>query len=117
MLTAQAPKRFNPMVELLAAKKPVFGLYAPSNRRFGAADRAPPAARRGRPRPARPAAPKRTPSSRRKLSPITNGDFIFDGSMEGDFDAGCPFTEFVKGMAPPAPCQVALRRALTTLSS
>ena len=35
MITAQAPKRFNPMVELLAAKKPVFGLYAPSNRRFG----------------------------------------------------------------------------------
>src|SRR5262245_9893583 len=35
LATAQAPKRFNPMVELLAAKKPVFGLYAPSNRRFG----------------------------------------------------------------------------------
>ena len=33
LVTAQAPKRLNPMIELMAAKKPVFGLYAPSNRR------------------------------------------------------------------------------------
>src|SRR5688572_26906573 len=30
----QAPKRLNPMIDLMVAKKPVFGLYAPSNRRF-----------------------------------------------------------------------------------
>ena len=32
---AQTTKRLNPMIELMVAKKPVFGLYAPSNRRGG----------------------------------------------------------------------------------
>ena len=31
----QAQRRLNPVVDLLAQKKPVFGLYAPSNRRTG----------------------------------------------------------------------------------
>ena len=31
----QAPKHFNPMVDLHIAKKPVFGLYAPANPRMG----------------------------------------------------------------------------------
>ena len=56
---AQAPQHFNPMVELLAAKKPVFGLYAPSNRRFGGGPGAPGAA----PRPTSAEAPAGQPAA------------------------------------------------------
>ena len=35
MAAAQGAHRLNPMVDLLSQGKPVFGLYAPSNRRFG----------------------------------------------------------------------------------
>ena len=98
MITAQAPKRFNPMVELLAAKKPVFGLYAPSNRRFGGGPGAP----GGAPRPAPPAdaPPPKTPAQLAKEAvEFANSDFIFDGSMEGDFDRALPpFQELMNGM-------------------
>ena len=99
MMTAQAPKRFNPMVELLAAKKPVFGLYAPSNRRFGGGPGAP----GGAPRPAAPPAdapPPKTPAQLAKEAvEFANSDFIFDGSMEGDFDRALPpFPELMNGM-------------------
>ena len=30
MAAGQAPKRLNPMIDLMVAKKPVFGLYAPT---------------------------------------------------------------------------------------
>jgi hypothetical protein len=34
----------------------------------------------------------------------TTADYLFDGSMEGDFDRGyAPFTEFMKGMADAGP--------------
>jgi 2-keto-3-deoxy-L-rhamnonate aldolase RhmA len=95
--TAQAPKRFNPMVELLAAKKPVFGLYAPSNRRFGGGPGAPGGA------PAAPAtpAPQKTPAELAKDAvSFANSDFIFDGSMEGNFDTAAPqFQELMNGMS------------------
>ena len=97
LAVAQAPKHFNPMVDLLAAKKPVFGLYAPSNRRMGGpgGPGAAPAA------PAAPAPPTRTPAELAKDAvAFTNSDFIFDGSMEGDFDrAFTPFTELMNGMS------------------
>ena len=96
MITAQAPKRFNPMVELLAAKKPVFGLYAPSNRRFGG-----PGAGRGAPAaPPADAPPAKTPAQLAKEAvEFANSDFIFDGSMEGDFDRALPpFQELMNGM-------------------
>src|SRR5436190_875517 len=102
MLTAQAPKRFNPMVELLAAKKPIFGLYAPSNRRFGGGG---PGAPGGAPRPAAPAPadapPPKSPAQLAKEAvEFANSDFIFDGSMEGDFDRALPpFTELINGMS------------------
>ena len=101
---AQAPKHFNPMVELLAAKKPVFGLYAPSNRRFGGGG---PGAPGGAPgaaaRPATPPAdapPPKTPAQLAKEAvDFSNSDFIFDGSMEGDFDRALPpFAELMNGM-------------------
>ena len=42
--------------------------------------------------------PRRRPSSRRKRWVTANGDFVFDGSMEGNFDRGyAGFAEFVKG--------------------
>ena len=100
LATAQAPKRFNPMVDLLAAKKPVFGLYAPSNRRFGGGG---PGAPGAAPRPATPppdAAPQKTQAElAQEAVAFANSDFIFDGSMEGNFDqALVPFTELMHGM-------------------
>src|SRR6478735_2531987 len=98
LVTAQAPKHFNPMVDLLAAKKPVFGLYAPSNRRMGGPGGAP-----GAPRPATPpadAAPAKSPAELAKEAvSFANSDFIFDGSMEGDFDRAYPvYSELFNGM-------------------
>ncbi|MEO7135593.1 MAG: aldolase/citrate lyase family protein [Vicinamibacterales bacterium] len=97
---AQAPKHFNPMVELLAAKKPVFGLYAPSNRRFGGGG---PGVPGGAPRPATPPAdapPAKLPAQLAKEAvEFANSDFIFDGSMEGNFDtAAVQFQELMNGM-------------------
>lgn len=89
--TAQTPARFNPMVESLAAKKPVFGLYAPSNRRFG-----PPGATPATPAPA----PKTPAELAREAVGFANSDFIFDGSMEGNFDsAAVQFQELMNGMS------------------
>ena len=98
LTTAQAPTRLNPMIELMAAKKPVFGLYAPSNRRFGGGG--PNAAGR----PAAPPADAPPPKSAAQLAADalanSNTDFIFDGTMEGGMDRALPaFTDFVKGMA------------------
>jgi 4-hydroxy-2-oxoheptanedioate aldolase len=86
----QAPRHLNPVVDLLAQKKAVFGLYAPAN----------PRGRRGGAPPAD-APPARSPAELAKDG-ITNSnaDYLFDGSMEGDFDRGfAPFSEFMKGMS------------------
>jgi 2-keto-3-deoxy-L-rhamnonate aldolase RhmA len=86
----QGTRHLNPVVELLAQKQPVFGLYIPSNRRGG----------RGAPPPAD-APPPKTPGqlAQDALANKTT-DFIFDGTMEGDFDrAFPPFSEFMKGLA------------------
>ena len=99
LMHAQAPKkqRLNPMIELLEQKKPVFGLYAPSNRRPGGRGpggaAAPVAAQT-------PAPPQKTPLELAKEAvAYKSADFIFDGSMEGGVDRGLPaYTEFVKGM-------------------
>jgi 2-keto-3-deoxy-L-rhamnonate aldolase RhmA len=92
LATAQAPKRLNPMIELMAAKKPVFGLYAPSNRRFAGAAGA--ASATGAP------ATKTPAQLASDALANTNTDFIFDGTMEGGMERGLPaFTDFVKGMA------------------
>lgn len=98
LATAEAPTRFNPMVELLAAKKPVFGLYAPSNRRFGGGGPS------GATRPATPPADALPPKSPAEIAKeavgFANSDFIFDGSMEGNFDsAATQFQQLMNGMA------------------
>jgi 4-hydroxy-2-oxoheptanedioate aldolase len=85
----QAPRRVNPVIELLQQKQPVFGLYAPSNRR-GARGAAPDHA-----------VPPRTAAelAQEALS-YRLADYLFDGSMEHDFDGAFPaFGEFVHGMA------------------
>src|SRR5215212_7102515 len=87
----QSQRRFNPVIELLQQNKPVFGLYAPANRRPG---------RGGAPPPAE-APPPKTPLELAKDAVAYKlADYVFDGTMEGDFDrAYTPFAEFVKAMA------------------
>jgi 4-hydroxy-2-oxoheptanedioate aldolase len=99
--TGQSPRRLNPMIELMTAGKPVFGLYAPSNRRQGA-----PGARGAQGAGAQGAqsaqsAPQKT-AAELAADAMANSqtDFIFDGSMEGGMERALPvFTDFVKGMA------------------
>src|SRR5688500_6652297 len=83
LATGQQTRRCNPMIELLSQKKPVFGLYAPSNRRMGGGG--PGAA--GAARPATPPAdapPAKTAAQlAQEALAFTNTDYIFDGSMEG----------------------------------
>jgi 2-keto-3-deoxy-L-rhamnonate aldolase RhmA len=91
----QAPgkSRLNPVIGLLEQKKPVFGLYAPSNRRFPGG---PPGA--GAPAPAADAPAKSQAELAKEALGYANSDFVFDGSMEGNFDRGyATFAEFVKG--------------------
>lgn len=84
---AQA-QRLNPTIDLLEQKKPLFGLYAPSNRRG-----------RGAPPPDAPP-PKSPAQLAQDALAYKQTDFIFDGTMEGNFDRGyTPFVEFVKGMS------------------
>jgi len=85
----KAQQHFNPVVELLAQKKPVFGVYIPSNRR----------GRGGSPPPADAPPPKSTAQLAQDALAYTNGDFLFDGSMEGDFDRAYPtFADFAKSI-------------------
>jgi len=85
----QAPRHLNPVVDLLAQKKAVFGLYAPANRRPG----------RGGAVPADAPPPKTPAQLAQEALANESADYLFDGSMEGDFDRGfATFTEFMKGM-------------------
>jgi 2-keto-3-deoxy-L-rhamnonate aldolase RhmA len=83
-------QHLNPTIDLLAQKKPVFGLYAPSNPRAG--------------RGAAPVDPAMQKSQAQlALDALGNKsiDFIFNGNMEGgdQFDGQlASFAEFVKGM-------------------
>jgi 4-hydroxy-2-oxoheptanedioate aldolase len=86
-LTAAQPKtRINPLVDLLAQKKPVFGLYAPSAGRGGATGAA---------------VPVKTPAElAAEALAYENGDILFSGAMEGNFDRGYgPFAELVGELA------------------
>ncbi len=98
MVVGQAPKHLNPMIDLMAAKKPVFGLYAPANRRMGG-----PGGPGGAARPAAPAdapPPKTADQLAGEALANKNTDFIFDGTMEGGMERGLPpFLAFVKGMS------------------
>jgi len=86
----QASRHLNPVIDLLAAHKPVFGVYGPRN------PRARPAAA-----PTADTVRQKTPADLAKDAlGYGNADYLFDGSMEGDFDRAFPtFSEFAKGIA------------------
>lgn len=89
VLVPQSTPHLNPMIDLLAAHKPIFGLYAPSNRR--------PPARPGAPTPP-PASPKSPAELAAEAMAQPSSDYIFDGVMEHDFDGGyTSFAEFAAG--------------------
>jgi 2-keto-3-deoxy-L-rhamnonate aldolase RhmA len=84
-LTAQ--NRLNPVIELLEQKKPIFGLYAASN----------PRARPGDPAPIEPAKQPKELAALSLTQPTA--DYLFDGSMERNFDRTYPvFNEFAYGI-------------------
>ena len=86
----QGQRHLNPIVDLLAEHKPVFGVYGPRN----------PRARPGT-SPAPDTTRQKTPSELAKDAlGYGNADYLFDGSMEGDYDRAFPvFAEFAKGIA------------------
>src|ERR1051325_504739 len=88
----QPARHFNPMIDLHIAKKPLFGLYAPSNRGAG----------RGRGgSPPVDAPPPKTPSQlAAEALAYRAAEFIFAGSMEGCFARGyTSSSELAKGSA------------------
>jgi 4-hydroxy-2-oxoheptanedioate aldolase len=91
---ARRQAHMNPMIDLLAQKKPVFGLYAPPARQGGPR-------RGGPPDPSAPPPVTRTPADRAKDAlAYASSDFVFDGSMEGGVDRGLPaYTAFVAAMS------------------
>lgn len=102
---AQAPSgRLNPVIGLLEQKKPVFGLYLPSNRRAGMRPAGPgaPGASGASSNPTAPAAeaPQKTPAQlAAEAVAYKQTDYLFDGSMEGDMQRALPaFTEMMKGL-------------------
>ena len=108
----QKKAHLNPMIALHMEKKPIFGLYAPSNPRGrgnrggapGATTANSTAVNPTTPAPATPPAPPpvvKTPAELAKAAlEYDKSDFVFDGTMEGGVDRGIPaFTEFVTGMA------------------
>jgi 4-hydroxy-2-oxoheptanedioate aldolase len=101
------PAHLNPMIELHAQKKPIFGLYAPSNPR-GRGNRGGAAGAAGATAPVTPPpAPPvlKTPAELAKdAQAYDKSDFVFDGSMEGGVDRGIPaFTELVSAMGEATP--------------
>jgi 4-hydroxy-2-oxoheptanedioate aldolase len=93
-----AAQHLNPLVDLLAAKKPVFGLYAPANPRAGRGGRG------GQPSAAvAPVPAQKTPAElARDAIQQSPNDYIFDGSMEGveTFDRAYEsFAQFLAGYA------------------
>src|SRR5262245_36584657 len=87
-LGQQHRQRLNPIIDLLEQKKPVFGLYTPSNPRDG---------RGGAPAGV---AVVRRPSELAKIAITKRGiDFLFNGSMELGLDITMSeFTGFLRGM-------------------
>lgn len=91
-VAAQPKARHNKVIGLLENKQPVFGLYAPSNRRFPG----PPGSA-----PATPPPPQKSPAElAQEAAGYKLSDFVFDGSMEGGMDRAYPaFAEFSKALA------------------
>lgn len=91
--------RLNGVIALLEQGRPVFGLYAPSNPRAGRGGAS---------------EPERTPAqlAEAALSNAT-ADFLFDGSMEGNYERGLSsYSAFAAAMAKAAGPSGVLRRPL-----
>jgi 2-keto-3-deoxy-L-rhamnonate aldolase RhmA len=111
----QQPKHFNPVVDLLAQHKSVFGLYIPANPRGRGG--------RGSTSGAAPTAAPTTPSPTRTEAELakeavayTGADFLFDGSTEDPArfaNSYGIFGEFVDGMANAHPIAEAPIRHIT----
>lgn len=85
----QSRSRLNPVIARLEQKKPAFGIYAPRN----------PRAPRGASGTVEGARPKTPAQLAADALGYAGADYVFDGSMEGDFDRAFPaFGEFVQGM-------------------
>jgi 2-keto-3-deoxy-L-rhamnonate aldolase RhmA len=107
-LYGQKSGHLNPVIELHAQKKALFGLYAPANRGAG---------RRGAD-PSAPVAalpPPKTPGELAKDAlAYEKSDFIFNGNMEGGVDRGIgPFTDFVSALMDAAPPELRWRHPLS----
>lgn len=95
LISAQPNPRLNPVIELLAQKKAVFGLYAPSNRRGGR----PGGPGAAQPAPPPPAAEKSPAELAAEAVAYKSSDFLFDGSMEGGLERALPaFTALMQGL-------------------
>jgi 4-hydroxy-2-oxoheptanedioate aldolase len=107
-------KHLNPMIELHMQKKPVFGLYAPSNPR-GRGNRAGGASTAYPSPPPAPAPTPKTPADLAKEAlAYERSDFIFSGNMERGIDPAIgPFTEFVNAMMEAAPPEARWRHPLS----
>jgi 4-hydroxy-2-oxoheptanedioate aldolase len=85
-LGADARQRMNPVIELLEQKRPVFGVYWPSNA----------SGRRGAPPPTD-VPPKQPIELAREALAYRGADFLFNGSMEGGVDRAIgPVGDFIK---------------------
>jgi 2-keto-3-deoxy-L-rhamnonate aldolase RhmA len=86
---AQKRQRMNPVIGLLEQKKPVFGVYWPTN----------PQGRRGAPPPTD-VPPKLPTQLAREALAYHAADFLFNGSMEGGVDRAIgPVADFVEATA------------------
>jgi 2-keto-3-deoxy-L-rhamnonate aldolase RhmA len=80
-LADSSAKHLNPVVSLLEQKQAVVGLYAPSNRRPGGPNA---------PAPAVPPTPKTPQQLAAETVAYKSSDYVFDGSMEYNFDTTFP---------------------------
>jgi len=89
LVHAQKRQRMNPVIELLEQKKPVFGVYWPTNAQ----------GRRGAPPPTD-VPPKQPGELAREALAYQASDFLFSGSMEGGVDRAIgPVADFIKATA------------------
>ncbi|MEX2179535.1 MAG: aldolase/citrate lyase family protein [Gemmatimonadaceae bacterium] len=101
---ANATARLNPVIELLEQRQAVFGLYAPAN----------PRVRPGAEPSATQASAKTPVQLGRDALAYTRADYIFDGSMEGNFERGyATFVELARGMFDGGMLRAAPTRRLT----
>ena len=86
-LADASTQRLNPLIGLIEQGKPVMGLYAPSNRApYGA-------------KAAEPAAQKTPEQLAKETVAYKLSDFVFDGSMEHDYDKALPvFTAYAQAL-------------------